>query len=90
MIITVDNSKLPKVKHSDILNVAGAISEVIMNIALGTGMDMTMLPIQILYASSFLTKTGASVVERWEQQNGTIGNDNIREGKTNDEYASNY
>lgn len=75
MNIVLDNRYRPKLKNSEMLSIVGMLTEVAYQIGMGMGYDMTIMPVQVLYASSLVSKTGSSILEKLEQQEKTFVKD---------------
>lgn len=75
MNVVLDNRYKLKLKNSEMLGIIGMLTEVIYQIGSGMGYDMTTTPIKLLYASSLVSKTGSSILEKLEQQEKTLEKD---------------
>ena len=67
MIVTIKHSKIPKVKHSEMLSMAGTVTNTAYQILTSMGLEGTEIASQALYVFTVISNTGSGVLDKWEK-----------------------
>lgn len=69
MIVNIIHTDMPRFKNSELLGIAGTVTNTLYQVVTGMGFGMDALAIQALYVASVATNTGSSIFEKWEKHN---------------------